>query len=86
VGVDGVLTRGKMRQGTTPRWLAAVASLLRAWATLSDGSGTLVALRSSSTPSSWPHLASRPVQWLQSTTFSSNLVAARVRRVSSFVG
>jgi hypothetical protein len=51
---------------------------------VSDGSGTLLAPRSSSTPSSWPPLASKPVQLLQSTMFSSNLVAARVQRVSSF--
>jgi hypothetical protein len=36
--------------------------------------------------SSWPPLASRPVQWLQSVTNSSNLVAARVQRVLSFAG
>jgi hypothetical protein len=34
--------------------------------------------RSSPTSSSWPPLASRLVQWLQSATNSSNLVAARV--------
>jgi hypothetical protein len=85
-GVDGVLTRGEMRWGTTPRRLAAVVSLLRARVTVSDDFDTLLAPRSSSTPSSWPPLASRLVQWLESMTFSSNLVAARVQRVTSFVG
>jgi hypothetical protein len=80
-GVDGVLTQGETRWGMTPRWLTMVASLLRARARASDGSGTLPAPLSSSTPSSWPPLASRLVQWLQSTTFISNLVVARVRRV-----
>jgi hypothetical protein len=83
-GVDGVLTRGETQRGMTPRWLAAAASLLRAWAMMSGGSGALPTSRSSSTPSSWPPLASRLVQWLQSRTFISNLVAARVRWVSSF--
>jgi hypothetical protein len=85
MGVDGVLTQGKMRRGTAPRWLAVVASLLQAWATASGGSDALPA-SSSPTSSSWPPLASRLVQWLQSVTNSSNLVAARVRRVLSFVG
>jgi hypothetical protein len=85
-GVDGVLTRAKTRRGTAPWWLAAVASRLWARAMVSGGFGTLPASISSSTPSSWPPLASRPVQWLQSMTFSSNLVTARVRWVSSFVG
>jgi hypothetical protein len=81
---DGVLTRGETRWGTAPRWLTAVASLLWAQATVSGGSGTLPTSISSSTPSSWPPRAYRPVQWLQSTTFSSNFVAARVQRDSSF--
>jgi hypothetical protein len=42
--------------------------------------------RSSPTSSSWPPLASRLVKWLQSMMNSLNLVAARVRRVSSFAG
>jgi hypothetical protein len=49
-------------------------------------SGKAPALRSSPTSSSWPPLASRPVQWLKSATNSSNLVADRVRRVLSFAG
>jgi hypothetical protein len=61
-------------------------SLLRAWAMASDDSDALPASRSSSTPSLWPPLASRPVQWLQLMMFSSNLVAARVHWVSSFAG
>jgi hypothetical protein len=44
--------------------------------------GKAPASGSSPTSSSWPPLASRLVQWLQSVTNSSNLVAARVRRVS----
>jgi hypothetical protein len=82
-GVHEVLTRGKRRQGMALRWLAAVASLHQARATASGGSGALSASRSSPMSSSWPPLASRLVQWLQSVTFSLNLVAARVRRVSS---
>jgi hypothetical protein len=39
-----------------------------------------------STPSSWPPLAFRPVQWPQSITFSANLVTARVQRVSTSAG
>jgi hypothetical protein len=85
-GVDGVLTQGETQQGTTLRWLVAVASLLRARAMVSGGSSALSASRSSSMPSLWPPLASRPVEWLQSTMFSLNLVVARVRWVSSFVG
>jgi hypothetical protein len=57
-------------------WLAVVRS----------SSGEAPTSRSSPTSSSWPLLASRPVQWLQSATNSSNLVAARVRRVLSFAG
>jgi hypothetical protein len=34
----------------------------------------------------WVLHASRPVQWLQLVTNSSNLVVAKVRRVSRFVG
>jgi hypothetical protein len=83
-GVDGVLTRAKMWQGMAPRRLTEATSLLRALTMVNGRSGTLPASRSSSTPSSWPPLASRPIQWLQSMTFSSNLVAARVWRVSSF--
>jgi hypothetical protein len=85
VGVDGVLTRGETRRGMAPKWLTAAASLLQAWAIVSVGFGALPPSRSSSMPSTWPPLASRPVQWLQSMTFSSNLVAARVRWVSCFV-
>jgi hypothetical protein len=53
---------------------------------VSGGSSALPASGSSSTPSPWPLLASRPVQWLLSMMFSSNLVVARVRQVSSFAG
>jgi hypothetical protein len=45
----------------------------------------LAVVRSSSS-SSWPLLASRPVQWLQSATNSSNLVVARVRQVLGLAG
>jgi hypothetical protein len=48
--------------------------------------GEAPASRSSQASSSWPPLASRSVQWLQSVMNSSNLVAARVRRISSFAG
>jgi hypothetical protein len=54
--------------------------------TASGGSDALLASRSSPKSSSWPPLASRPVQRLQSVTNSLNLVAARVRWVLSFVG
>jgi hypothetical protein len=57
-GIDGVLTRDETRWGTAPRWLAAMAPLLREGTTVSGGSGTLPASRSSSMPSSWPPLAS----------------------------
>jgi hypothetical protein len=57
-GVDEVLTQDETRRGTPPRWLTAVAPLLRARMTVSGGSGTLSASRSSSTRSSWPPLAS----------------------------
>jgi hypothetical protein len=46
-------------------------------------SGEAPAPRSSPTASSWTPLVPRPVQWLQSVKISSNLVAARVRRLSS---
>jgi hypothetical protein len=85
VGVNGVLTQGKTWRGTAPIWLMVAASLLQAWPTTSGGSSTLPASRSSPMSSSWPPLTSRLVQWLQSATNSSNLVAARVRQVSSFV-
>jgi hypothetical protein len=49
-------------------------------------SGEALTSRSSPMSSSCPSLASRPVQWLQLATNSSNLVAARVGRVLSFVG
>jgi hypothetical protein len=58
------------------RWLAAVRS----------SSGEAPTSRSGPTSSSWPPLASRPVQWLQSATNILNLVAARVRQVSGFAG
>jgi hypothetical protein len=78
--VDRVLTQGKTWLGTTPRWLAAEASHLQAWAMVSGGSGALPASWSSPTSSSWPPLASRPIQLLQSVMNSSNMVAARVRK------
>jgi hypothetical protein len=37
--VEGILTRGRTRRGTTPRWLTVAASLLRAWSMMSSGSG-----------------------------------------------
>jgi hypothetical protein len=55
-------------------------------AAVRSSSGEAPASRSSPTSSSWPPLASRPVQFLQWASNSSNLVAARVRRVSSFAG
>jgi hypothetical protein len=58
----------------------------RQLATVRSSSGEAPASRSSPTSSSWPPLASRPVQWLQLAMNSSNLVAARVRRVSCFAG
>jgi hypothetical protein len=76
--------RQKTQRGTAPRWLAAAASLLQAQATASSGSSAPPTSRNSPTSSSWPPLASRLVQWLQSAMNSSNLVAARVQRVSSF--
>jgi hypothetical protein len=42
--------------------------------------------QSSATSSSWPPLASRPVQWLQSVMNSSNLVVAKVQWVSGLIG
>jgi hypothetical protein len=54
----------------------------RRLAAVRSSSDEASASRSSPTSSSWPPLASRLVQWLQSTTNSSNLVAARVRLVS----
>jgi hypothetical protein len=45
-----------------------------------------LASRSSPMSSSWPPLASMPVQWLQSAMNSSNLVAARVRRLLGLAG
>jgi hypothetical protein len=84
VRVDMVLTWGETWWGTAPRWLVAAATLLWARATVSGGSGALPTSRSSSASSSWPPLASRLVQWLQSMMVSSNLVAARVWQVSRF--
>jgi hypothetical protein len=55
-------------------------------AAVRSSSGEAPTSRSSPTSSSWPPLASRPVQWLQSVMNSSNLVAARVRRVSGLAG
>jgi hypothetical protein len=58
VGVDGFLTWDETRRGMAPRWLAAADPLLRAQTMVSGESGALPASRSSSTPSSWPPLAS----------------------------
>jgi hypothetical protein len=58
----------------------------RRLAAVRSSSGEAPTSRSSPTSSPWPPLASRPVQWLQWATNSSNLVAAKVRRVSSFAG
>jgi hypothetical protein len=44
------------------------------------------ASRSSPMSSLWPPLSSSSVQWLQSVTNSSNLVAARVRRGLGLAG
>jgi hypothetical protein len=57
----------------------------RRLAAVRSSSSEALASRSSPTSSSCPPLASRLVQWLQSAMNSSNLVAARVRRVLSFV-
>jgi hypothetical protein len=57
--------------------------LRRRLAVVRSSSGEAPTSRSSPTSSSWAPLASRPVQWLQSVTNSSNFVAARVQRVSS---
>jgi hypothetical protein len=62
------------------RWLGLWLAVVR------SSSDEALTSRSSITSSSWPLLASRPVQWLQSAMNSSNLVAARVRRVLSFAG
>jgi hypothetical protein len=58
----------------------------RRLATVRSSFGEAQASRSSPTTSSWLLLASRSVQWLQSATNSSNLMAARVRRVSGLAG
>jgi hypothetical protein len=84
MGVDGLLTWGKTWWGTASRWLVATALLLRSSGAVHGHSKVAPASRSSTTSSSWPTLASRPLQWLQSATNSLNLVAARARRVSSF--
>jgi hypothetical protein len=55
-------------------------------AAVRSSSGEASASRSFPSSSSWPTLASRPVQWLQLVMNSSNLVAARVQQVLSFVG
>jgi hypothetical protein len=57
-GVNMALTHDEMRRGMAPWWLTVVAQLLRARMTVSGGSSALSASRSSSTPSSWPPLAS----------------------------
>jgi hypothetical protein len=57
-GLNGVLTQDETRRGTTTRWFAVAAPDLRAWTTVSGGSGALLASTSSSTPFSWPPLAS----------------------------
>jgi hypothetical protein len=58
----------------------------RRLAAVRSSSGEVPASRSSPTSSSWPPLASRTVQWLQSVMNSSNLVAARVQQVSGIAG
>jgi hypothetical protein len=57
-GVDGVLIWDKTWLGTAPRWLTTVAPLIQSQTTVSGGSGALLPSRSSSTPSTWPPLAS----------------------------
>jgi hypothetical protein len=74
VAKTGHMMRSTVRR--LGRWLTMVKAF----------SDEALAPRSSPTASSWPPLVPRPVQWLQSTKISSNLVAARVRRLSSLVG
>jgi hypothetical protein len=62
------------------RWLRRRLAVVR------SSSGEALASRSSPTFSSWPPLASRPVQRLQLVTNSSNLVAARVWQVLGLAG
>jgi hypothetical protein len=57
-----------------------------AQAAVRPSSSEALASRCSPMSSSWPPLAARPVHWLQSATNSSNLVAARVRRVLGLAG
>jgi hypothetical protein len=68
------------KRWSTGRWLERCLAAVRSF------SGDALASRTSPTSSLWNPLACRPVQWLQSVMNSSNLVAARVQRVSSFVG
>jgi hypothetical protein len=58
----------------------------RRLATVKAFSGEAPASRSSPTSFSWPPLALRPVQWLQSAKTNSNLVVAWVWQVSSLAG
>jgi hypothetical protein len=62
------------------RWLRWRLAVVR------SSSSEVLASRSSPTFSSWPPLASRPVQRLQLVTNSSNLVAARVWQVLGLAG
>jgi hypothetical protein len=57
-GLDRVLTQDETRRGTAPRWLTVATPLLRARTTVSGVSDTLLTSKNSSTPSSWPPLAS----------------------------
>jgi hypothetical protein len=77
-GVDGVLTQDETQRGTAPRWLTAAAPLLRVWTTVSGGSGTLSASRSSSTPSLWPPLASPDNGLARAATGQWHTAATRV--------
>jgi hypothetical protein len=77
-GVDEVLTRDETWWGTAPRWLAVAAPLLRSWTTVSGGTSTLPASRSSLTPSSWPPLASPSDGLARAAVGQWRAMAARV--------
>jgi hypothetical protein len=59
-GAERILTRGRTRRGTTPRWLAVIASLLRARSMASGGSGAPLAKARGWAASGAPTVLSRP--------------------------
>jgi hypothetical protein len=77
-GVDGILTQDATRWGTVPRCLMVKSPLLQAWTTVSGGSGALPPSRSSSTPSSWPPLASPGDELARAAAEQWRTMAARV--------